>query len=345
MARNVDPHTRLPTPAEFEPAGIPLELRCAACGKAKPYPVGRVIVDPEVMAEKTPGGIDDAFGFTGYFHCAYCQAGGPWELTPLSRLALLALLAEAVQSKGRHARIHFVKMVLFDGTASRWPTQAEAHLKNRIDADPDNYFLWSRLGNVYKSADAPGLAEDAFREALKRNEHDVESHHSLGEIYLQRGDDERAARHFHQVLLQARHAPARTDREFLRGLLEHTLGMLVRLHHDSGGKIPFYPEEAFEEGRQAAASATEPVVVRLESFDLSDEEDRGRLIEQWMTGRVPPKGPAKRLPDPSPPAPRRPGHPPLLSGRSAGAGPVQVGRNDPCPCGSGKKHKHCCLRR
>jgi hypothetical protein len=25
------------------------------------------------------------------------------------------------------------------------------------------------------------------------------------------------------------------------------------------------------------------------------------------------------------------------------AGP-RVGRNDPCPCGSGKKHKHCCGR-
>jgi hypothetical protein len=24
---------------------------------------------------------------------------------------------------------------------------------------------------------------------------------------------------------------------------------------------------------------------------------------------------------------------------------VKVGRNEPCPCGSGKKHKHCCLRR
>lgn len=21
-----------------------------------------------------------------------------------------------------------------------------------------------------------------------------------------------------------------------------------------------------------------------------------------------------------------------------------IGRNDPCPCGSGRKHKHCCLR-
>ena len=24
---------------------------------------------------------------------------------------------------------------------------------------------------------------------------------------------------------------------------------------------------------------------------------------------------------------------------------MKVGRNDPCPCGSGKKHKHCCAAR
>ncbi|MBO4802382.1 MAG: SEC-C domain-containing protein [Bacteroidaceae bacterium] len=24
--------------------------------------------------------------------------------------------------------------------------------------------------------------------------------------------------------------------------------------------------------------------------------------------------------------------------------PKKVGRNDPCPCGSGKKYKHCCGR-
>ncbi|WP_270657046.1 SEC-C metal-binding domain-containing protein [Aeromonas sp. Y293-4] len=26
----------------------------------------------------------------------------------------------------------------------------------------------------------------------------------------------------------------------------------------------------------------------------------------------------------------------------AGSGPPKTGRNDPCPCGSGKKHKKCC---
>ena len=37
--------------------------------------------------------------------------------------------------------------------------------------------------------------------------------------------------------------------------------------------------------------------------------------------------------------------------RAAGRGPdltrpsAKIGRNDPCPCGSGKKYKHCCLNR
>jgi uncharacterized protein YecA (UPF0149 family) len=29
--------------------------------------------------------------------------------------------------------------------------------------------------------------------------------------------------------------------------------------------------------------------------------------------------------------------------REQSAAPVQAGRNDPCPCGSGKKYKKCCL--
>jgi hypothetical protein len=42
-----------------------------------------------------------------------------------------------------------------------------------------------------------------------------------------------------------------------------------------------------------------------------------------------------------PAAPAAPGRPRL----SPAAGPAHIGRNDPCPCGSGKKFKQCCLRR
>jgi hypothetical protein len=33
-----------------------------------------------------------------------------------------------------------------------------------------------------------------------------------------------------------------------------------------------------------------------------------------------------------------------LASRAPPAGPRKVGRNEPCPCGSGRKYKHCCLK-
>ena len=36
------------------------------------------------------------------------------------------------------------------------------------------------------------------------------------------------------------------------------------------------------------------------------------------------------------------GHAPLITYKRAGP---KTGRNDPCPCGSGKKYKKCCLYR
>jgi uncharacterized protein len=35
-------------------------------------------------------------------------------------------------------------------------------------------------------------------------------------------------------------------------------------------------------------------------------------------------------------------HAPAPRQSAGGSGPRDVGRNDPCPCGSGKKYKKCC---
>jgi preprotein translocase subunit SecA len=58
-------------------------------------------------------------------------------------------------------------------------------------------------------------------------------------------------------------------------------------------------------------------------------------------------GPARRVPPPPPVAPAGRGPAPALSsslgplGRPGAATVPEVGRNDPCPCGSGKKYKKC----
>jgi uncharacterized protein YecA (UPF0149 family) len=33
------------------------------------------------------------------------------------------------------------------------------------------------------------------------------------------------------------------------------------------------------------------------------------------------------------------------AGKPGRPGSKKIGRNDPCPCGSGKKYKHCCLNK
>jgi hypothetical protein len=308
------------SPELHERLAIPFELRCGACGRKGTYPVGRLYVDP-TLTQPGQERLDDAFSFTGYFHCTHCKAGGPWQLTPTSTRALMVLVVEAMSSP-EHARIHLARLTLFDGTVSRWPTAGEVHLKQVIDKDPGDYFPWNRLGNLYKCGDAGDKAVEAFHEALKRNEHDVESLHSLGEIYGDRKEDETAAGYFHQVLLHARHAPARTSRELLRVIVRDTLEWLTMLHLESDMRIPLFPKPP----------GPDPSTVL--QFNLTDEEDMERMVDLWLTGKSP--APAKPAKPVNPASNWSPGWTPRP--------PQTVGRNDPCPCGSGKKYKACCLR-
>jgi hypothetical protein len=333
------PRKVMGTAEEYEPLRTPLELRCVPCGQKGKYLVGRICMDPDMAYSQDPDRINKSFGCTGYFHCKHCGAGGPWELTPVSTVLLMALMAEALRVPPEKARIHLAKLTLFDGTFTRWGTQAEAHLKAVIEKDSGNYFLWGRLGNFYKIAEEFDLALPAFQEAVRLEEHDIEALHSIAQIHLERDNKEEAARYFHQVLLHARHAPVKTPRDLLRNLVRHTLETLVDLHLKSNKRIPFFPVEKLP----ADAGKAEPLVVHLDSYDLSDERDWERMVERWMTGKDVPPAPRKPAPPPLPPpapAPRtgwsgRPGRPGL---------PGRPSRNDLCPCGSGKKYKKCCGR-
>ncbi len=94
-------------------------------------------------------------------------------------------------------------------------------------------------------------------------------------------------------------------------------------------------EEEWRAGGQEFADLLAPIRAFTEETDwyahaLDDEAEVERLRdsiapnvraihEKWLAGRSAPQSPARR---------DRP----------------RVGRNDPCPCGSGKKYKRCCLQ-
>ena len=323
---------RLLTPREFPAFEGWVGLRCRACGKRGRYQVGRIFVDPAQYRESDTGKpiYEDMVSFTGYFHCRHCGAGGPWEFPrrTVTQLQILMLLSARDPDL---ARVQFIRPQLFDGTFIRTATEGEAHLRKLIEANPTDYFLWSRLGNLYEQAEQEELAYAAFTRAVELNPHDVESHYSLGGYFADRDQPAKAAEHFTQVLRHCRTAPRRQPGLF-EAMVRDTLERLWDLHRQSQGAIDFLPHL---DSPTVPGGAAGPGQVVVSELDLGDERSREALTTMYLTGRFPGLAPAQATPVRLPPEPRRP---------AAGVS-QRVGRNQPCPCGSGKKFKHCCCGR
>jgi preprotein translocase subunit SecA len=96
-----------------------------------------------------------------------------------------------------------------------------------------------------------------------------------------------------------------------------------------------YKKEAFEMFQEMMDHLNEVVVEQLFKVRASREEPASQkrtavaMADRWQEGRG---GEAAGVP--ARPAPRT---------EPRVAGGHKVGRNDPCPCGSGKKYKKCCL--
>src|SRR5437016_13906155 len=95
--------------------------------------------------------------------------------------------------KPEDAAVQFIRPQLFDGTFIRTATEGEAHLQKLIEANPNDDFLWSRLGNLYDQAEEEERAFAAFSRAVKLNPHDVGSHYSLGCYLMGRKQSAKAA--------------------------------------------------------------------------------------------------------------------------------------------------------
>ena len=121
--------------------------------------------------------------------------------------------------------------------------------------------------------------------------------------------------------------------EIIEDLVVHTLEMLLEISQSTNQRIPFLPKP------HLSASGDDDERVRrveLRTFDLSEPSERVRLANLFMD-------------EPKPKAnaiykdwQQKPLSSSFIAKRAQP--PVHVGRNDPCPCGSGKKYKKCCYR-
>ena len=313
----------------------PLPLICGACGASGRYDVGTVTLDPMVAKSPDRDAIEKAVGFTGYFRCRKCDAGGPWEL-PHETVAYVMAMAIAACSGREDVPLLFGCNGTFDGQTFRYATDSEAHLQTLIDREPERAFLWVRLGNLYSHSGQNKRARTAYERAIELDPQDIEAHAMLAQLLINAGRPLDAVPHWHAVLKHAREAQ-QVNQKLRRNLVRRAIECLLEAHAESNGQIDLLP--TMDPGELAKRRKDEPLVLELRQVDLGSEQGINDLCDMFVE-RPHRSGPGvlRRLKkrvlsvsDDRPAAPKR---------REV----LPVGRNDRCPCGSGQKYKKCCGR-
>lgn len=332
---------------EFPQVRPKLKLVCGPCGCAGNYAVGRVLVDPELWADYRDGSVpfEDLLSFSGLFRCKHCGADGPWQIPPTTETMLIAALA--MPTEPGEFGVQFGVLQLSDGTRSRSGATSEAHLKQKIAEEPDNAFLWGRLGNFYQHAGVLDQARAAFEKSLELDPDEIESLHSLANYRMAEGDLTGAGAYYERVVELA---PSATggDHDLLVNMVRHSLEQLFDLHLETDGEVPFPPKLNLPSGLEENERKPNEIVDL--QLDLNTDEGWEVLTSICLTGKVPERirrREEKQLAE-TERFRSRGQDVELIENGHALDDPVELrplkkaGRNDPCPCGSGKKYKRCC---
>jgi len=310
-------------------------LVCGACGASGKYDVGTVTIGPTVDGLPDDDAMQEAVGFTGYFRCRKCDAGGPWEI-PDDTLAYIMAMSVVVMAGAEDVPLVFGGSATFDQHVFRYATECEDHLKELIEDEPDRAFLWVRLGNLYSHAGLNQRAEAAYQRAIELDPTDIEAHGMFGQLLFATDRRLEAVPHWHAILKHVREA-RNVSKELRRNLVHGAIRCLLAAHAESHGQIDLLPKVSPEEMEERSEKA--PVVLELREFDLGSEKGVDELCNAFL------EPPRRRWLDMF--SRREKMVPEASQGRFAA--PIRrealhVGRNEYCPCGSGHKYKKCCGR-
>jgi hypothetical protein len=237
-------------------------LTCKTCGRKGKYDVGLLVVN---IDKKKTENISDNIQTTGYFRCKHCNDAGNWELpTSLIMLSMTSVLPFA---DGILKRSTVGKNLLFDGSWHRYTTDAEEHLLNILKENPQDSFVWNRLGNLYHKGNRPELAASTFEHSILIDPGQAESHFTLGDMLSQISDLPNAGYHFRQMLLSAE-AYKKMPAEKLREMLAIGLQLLFLMSDHTNGEVSFLPtlDEIQASGRKDALLNMNVVEMELEIY-------------------------------------------------------------------------------
>lgn len=208
-------------------------IKCKSCERKGKYNVGMMVINTDIED------VEKSVQTTGYFRCKHCNDAGNWEMPSQFIIASTAgLLANRLSETENSFMVG--KSLLYDGSWHQFCSDSELHLLNQLKKDPNNSFVWNRLGNSYSKGNRPELAAAVFEHSTVIDHGQIESHYSLGGYFLQIGDFEKSAYHFKQMLIGASdYHPINVEK--LRGLMAHGLTDLFFIYQHSNGEIKFLP--------------------------------------------------------------------------------------------------------
>jgi tetratricopeptide (TPR) repeat protein len=225
----------------------------------------------------------------------------------------------------------------------RFNTIREAYefLREELRKHPESGELHRRFGLILKNGGHPDLGLPYLLKAIALAPDDAEAYYNIVEILVEQERYREAIPHLETLIRLGREGEM--DEQLRRHLFGGLIEQVVVLENKTKHRFELFPRLSPEAVEELAPG---PPTVYLTSLDLSNPREFERAYQLFLTGALPE-------------APRKGALRSLWEGFSGAEAPAEdeafvppqpvralpkVGRNAPCPCGSGKKYKRCCGR-
>jgi tetratricopeptide (TPR) repeat protein len=225
----------------------------------------------------------------------------------------------------------------------RFNTIREAYefLREELRKHPESGELHRRFGLILKNGARPDLALPYLLKAIALAPDDAEAYYNIVEILVEQERYSEAIPHLETLIRLCR--DEEMDEQLRRYLFGGLLEQVMVLESKTKHRFELLPRLSPQASGELVSG---PPTVYLTSLDLSNPREFERAYQLFLTGtfpETPRKGAFRSLweafSEAEAPAEDEAFFPPQ---------PVRalpkVGRNAPCPCGSGKKYKRCCGR-
>ena len=330
----------LPTPeqvVDFSAEGpLALDLKCNHCGLRYSGNFDWACVNPNHDERDKEW---DGILLSRIVECGGCGAVDDYALAGKSYLRLTSSVLRTIAGSSGKGRIFVGVSQLWDGSTARRPSQALARLRELAAEHPDRAEAFRRLGNGCERFGLMDEAVASWKKALDVDPAEMEAAYSLAAYWWGAGDRPSEALTYLSRGLQALPKALVLKRE-VRQCGDALLWLLRDVVRGYEGPLAIMA--AWSGGNVAGRS-----VVHLSSVDLANVEDFGRLADFIAHPGLLGLDLTSELPSEEPTILQE-----LLSDETALArlcaapqpqrSSIKIGRNAPCPCGSGKKHKRCC---